>query len=78
MRYVYDSGEIWRLTERRYRSFLKDGSRQPFGRKLAIPDVADYGTRIGPAFNVTNAGPDEFAIELANVGLIDLAAERGE
>lgn len=53
-RYVYDSGEIWRMTERQYRSYI-------FRNARSFNTPSQYGTLIGHAsFNATRATMRDF------------------
>lgn len=57
-RYVYDSGLITHMTERKYRAYIAAGCK---GRV----DPADFGTVIGLAsFNATRAAEVDFCDEL--------------
>jgi len=69
-KYVYDSGEIWRMTARQYRKYISVGCHRTV-------NASDFGTKVGEtAFNATRAGPQEFQEERANMGMRDLADQR--
>jgi hypothetical protein len=56
--YVNDHGEIFRMTETRYRRYLLAGTRED-----AFPDAGEYGVCIGYALTVKNFTPTEFSEE---------------
>ena len=72
-RYVYDSGAIVRMTERRFREYLVMAKWQAeHDQTMCSPE--DYGTTIAIAdFNATRAGADEYAEALRALDRIEAA-----
>ena len=54
-RYVVDHGEVFRMTETRYRRYLLEGTKDTF------PDAAEFGTSIGLALTVNKLTSAEFS-----------------
>lgn len=56
--YVNDHGDIFRMTEDRYRRYLLAGTRED-----TFPDASRYGSYIGHAITVNNFTTEEFSEE---------------
>ncbi len=68
-RYVYDSGTIWRMTERQYRNYI-------FRNARAFNTPSQYGTPVGQAsFNATCATMRDFEDEEERLRDEDKAAQ---
>jgi hypothetical protein len=55
-RYVNDHGEIFRMTETRYRRYLLAGTRED-----KFPEAEEYGISLGSVLTVNNLTPSEFS-----------------
>lgn len=52
-RYVVDHGDLFRMTETRYRRYLLAGTKE-------FPDASKYGVKVGDALTVNNLTLDDF------------------
>jgi hypothetical protein len=55
-RYVVDHGEVFRMTETRYRRYLLAGTRED-----AFPNAEDFGVSLGSALTVNSLTPSDFS-----------------
>lgn len=55
--YVNDHGELFRMTETRYRAYLLAGTQQ------VPPNAEDYGVCVGSVLTVNKLTPVEFSDE---------------
>ena len=66
-RYVYDSGEIYRLTEKQYRQFIFTNVNRPYN-----DGPHRFGKLVGTAsFNATRATKTEFEDEARRIRAAD-------
>jgi hypothetical protein len=54
-RYVVDHGEIYRMTETRFRRYLLEGSKDE------VPDASQFGVLVGAALTVNKLTPSDFS-----------------
>jgi hypothetical protein len=57
-RYVVDHGELYRMTETRFRRYLLAGTSGD-----RFPDCGDYGVNVGTALTVNRMTPADFQDE---------------